>query len=198
MKPLLKLAVLALLVSAACSSCASKSTRALNPARRKVDKGVAVFTPSGFGRGCPVSGFIMTARHVVQKPRFDGYYDAWWSDSFGNDGSAALHSTSNAVDAAALLPDGPMYPVQVTIGKPTVGEEVYWFDYDYKDTRMTTRLRRAKLLRRVGGHLILSESATSGASGGCIFNRKGEAIGIMVWVLRGDIGIGLQFPKEWS
>ncbi len=199
MKPTLKLALLALLISAACTSCASKGTVALNPSR-KVDKSVAIFTPGGFGRGCPINGFIVTARHVVQKRNNAGYYDVWWSDNFGHDGYGYTKGASEGVDGAVILPEKPNKPLQVKTGLPKVGEEVYWFDYDYKNS-LATKVHRAQLVRRVGGHLILSEGATEGASGGCIFNSKGEAIGIIVWVVKSpqhnEIGIGLQFPEEW-
>ena len=199
MRPSLKLSILALLVSAACSSCAGKSVGVVNRASR-VDQGVSVFTPTGFGRGCPVNGMIITARHVVTNPKNGETTNAWWSDSSGNDGYAKIYSVSDAVDGAALVPEGPQYPVNVRLGKPVVGEEVYWFNYNYGRDSLASQMQRAKLVRRVGGHLVMSEGATEGASGGCIFNRKGEAIGIIVWVLRfpsNDIGIGLQFPKEW-
>ncbi len=188
-------------MSAACSSCSGKSSKIELP-KTEVDRSVALFTPEGFGRGCPVNGMIITARHLVV--RKDGYrfFDVWWSDKFGHDGYGKTLAIDTGVDGALIEPKGDHPPTPVKTGLPTVGGDIYWFEYDYADDPLASTLHRAILVRRIGGHLILSEGPTEGASGGCIFNSKREAIGIVVWVLANtdeeyNIGIGLQFPKEW-
>jgi len=196
----MKLAILALLLSAACSSCAHNvGDPFLAPPQ---DRSVYVFTPEGFGRGCPVDGLIVTARHLVKiAGPFPGSYNASWSDNYGHSGYATTVFVNNFQDVAGLTVNGPQYPVEARIARSKVKEEVFWYEYDYVDDPMRSTLRRAILTRRVGRHLILSEAPNDGASGGCVFNQKGEAIGIIVWRLpfeeSEDVGIGLQFPEEW-
>jgi len=94
-----------------------------------------------------------------------------------------------------LQPSGPVR--SVTLGPLT--EELIWYEYNYKSTKNAFRatLRRAKLLRVIGEHVIFDKAPREGASGGCLWNTNGEAVGIVIWAFDQRVGVGLLFPEEW-
>lgn len=161
---------------------------------------VELFTPYGWGQGCPVDGKIYTARHVLEAKR-GVYTHASWGDRHGNGGLASLIETSDFVDGAVLQPL-KQFPMPVEVGPLT--EDLYFFDFSYENSEdaFTPVVRRAKLVRPIAGRMVVfAPSPTPGASGGCLFNNNGEAVGIVVWGLPmekyGDsVGLGLRFPEE--
>lgn len=182
------------------TACAPRGSR-LAPPEIPKDTSVALFTPSGYGRGCPVTGVIVTARHVLKKRGQPGFYSAWWSDRHGRGGAANFHGASEAVDGAILQPEGPQ-PRRLPVGTPT--DDLYFFDLERKTVKnaFTSVLRRAKLVRLIGGYIIFDAAPSQGASGGCLYNSKHEAVGIVVWTIqleggKGAVGVGVQFPTEW-
>ena len=195
MKALLSLALLLTL----CSSCGGTRRFVEPPPVPVYDTSVAVFTPVGFGRGCPVRDHIYTAQHVLRTP-WNNFTGAWWSDRHGNNGAAKFESASAVVDIAMLHAQGSSSPANVTVGKP--GTAIYFFDYDYSsvETAFDSLLRRGSLLKRIGGYVVFQPAPSKGASGGCLYNKDGEAIGIVVWSIPLSelrVGLGVQFPKEW-
>ncbi len=195
------LALLILATTLACSSCGGTRRLSEPPPVPVYDTGVAIFTPMGFGRGCPVRDDIYTAQHVLRTP-MRSFTGAWWSDRHGNNGPAKFMTYNTMVDVAMLHAVGSSSPANVTIGKP--GTEIYFFDYDYSspETAFDSILRRGSLLKRAGGHLIFQPSPSRGTSGGCLYNKKGQAIGIIVWSIEMEdesrVGLAVQFPKEWA
>ncbi len=145
-------------------------------------------------------GVIVTAAHVVYAGPLKPPYDAWWSDRLGNDGHAKTDWVSNAIDVAIMVPEYKG-PVSIKVGTATT--QLYFFDYNFSNTEdaFTSVRRETKLVRRIGGRLILEISPSQGASGGCIYNSKHEAVGIVVWGLEMHdeswVGVGVEFPKEW-
>ena len=206
MKSLFKFLILGVLLMAACTSCTGRRGAEAPKAKVYLDKGVALFTPTSFGRGCPIKtgdepGSIVTARHLLAKSSSaGGFFDAYWSDQQGRSGYATLQGVSYAVDGATLHATG-IQPFPVKTGKPT--KDLYFFDYDYqnKETAFKSTLRTGKLIRLIGGYIIMDMAPSGGSSGGCIYNDQDEAIGIVVWSITLDneekIGIGVQFPEGW-
>lgn len=202
MKSSLKLLLIGILLTSACSSFAGRQrAEAPNP-RLYIDKGVALFTPFSFGKGCPLEGKIVTARHILVDPIRPGMFsNATWSDQYGRSGGAVLSAVSYEVDGAILHPDGIPKPHPVKTGRPTKG--LYFFDYNYEspETAFDPVLRKTKLLKLVGGYIIMDVAPSSGASGGCIYNDQDEAVGIVVWsiILNNEekIGLGVQFLEGW-
>lgn len=194
MRSLLIFATLVLVAFAACSAC-SKSAAVGDAPGVIENPGVALFTPVGIGRGCPVGGAIRTARHVLEKETHQGFYSAAWSQGDLN-GLAQFAAMSDFVDGAVLEPLGQP-PVMVPIGLPT--KDLYFYEYSYANRRHAFRNKRrsAKLIREVARYVIFSPAPSPGASGGCLFNDRGEAIGIVVWGFEmnnaDEVGVGLLF-----
>jgi len=202
MKSPLKLLLIGILLTSACTSCAGRQGAEAPKPRVYIDRGVSLFTPFGFGKGCPLEEKIVTARHMLADPSRPGKFsDANWSDQYDRSGGAVLSAVSYAVDGAVLHPDGIPKPFPVKTGRPT--KELYFFDYNYEsaESAFDSVLRKTKLLKLVGGYIIMDIAPSSGASGGCIYNDQDEAVGIVVWSItlnnEEKVGIGVQFPEGW-
>ncbi len=186
-------ALIALLAFVGCTNCAGKS---LTPQEtHSMDRSVAIISEHSVGHGCYVGGFIFTANHVVTKVK-----GVNWSDQYGNSGRAIKQANSPFGDLARLLPvEGMDKPVAnaLKLNPPNVGDEVYWFEYDWGTNKNALRekYRTATVLRVIANHVVLSESPIQGASGGCVFAKGGSVIGIVIWGFnlkkKGEESVGL-------
>jgi len=204
----MRLAVVALLaVFAACSSRSQPLPVELPGIPLDTDPTLAISTADGgIAHACAVDGFIITARHVVVDEAAKRYVrDLAWSDGFGNDGFASVVAVSPAVDLAILVVVGDHQPKYLPSGVVKPGDEVFWFEYDFRTQANALRARRrlATVLRIVAQQIILDSVPVGGASGTCLLNTRGEVVGIVTagWDTDDDLGAGSAvklpaLPKE--
>lgn len=183
----------------ACTQCASRIAKTPE-VRPLVPLDVTLFTPLGFGRGCPVNGVILTARHVVEPKYGETPLDASWGDRLGHSGFAKTLMVNSAADMALLQPKGPVVPQQLPMGEVT--ERVYFFSYTYTagPNVFKSEGHWATILHRTARHAMLDIEPTEGSSGGCLFNERGEVIGVIIWGLNmrdgGSYGIAALIPQK--
>lgn len=155
---------------------------------------IQLFTPFGFGHGCPVEGYIFTARHVVN-PAPGVSSGASFLDVAGRVMPSVVVALGNAADVALLQPDDGALLTYYPRGTVEPGDTVYWWDYVQEPGRdaMRARLRAGKVLRIPGGHLVIDRLPIRGASGGCVFNAEGGVVGIITWGIK-DTRVGIAAP----
>lgn len=146
----------------------------------------------GFAHACPTEGRVYTAAHVAAtvprgtRKQFPSSYAWQQGDREGLVTASRYPAPSQFADVAFL---------DVVTGKPemmlraaevNVGERVYWYEYNFsnKDEMLDLVLRESVLTKLVAGHFVTEDSFTQGASGGCVFNDRGEVIGIISFRLR--------------
>lgn len=205
MKRLLVPALTALLSLTACS-CSTKEYFPAVPlpgVPLGLDPSVQIITPDGgAGHGCPMNDILVTNAHVMKDDEGRPIPVAAISH-LGMQGVAALVSFSVAFDLALLEPSIPLtYLPGGDIAAP--GDVVYWFEYDFRTVENTMRPRRrvARITRVVAGHYMLDSSPRSGASGTCLINNAGEAIGVVNAGFEADdgnfAGVAVIIPKDLS
>ncbi len=138
----------------------------------------------GIAQACPVEGVIYTAAHVMLT-YYDGaiYPVAGYSFSTdeGNQGTVIPAKIHNTRDVAILyVQEGRVNYYQLG-DEPEDGDRVYWREYNFEDDILAEILVEAYVTRTVAGHIIVDEGPEEGASGGCLFNEDGEAVGVVIW-----------------
>lgn len=161
------------------------------------------------GHACPVEGGVYSARHVFLNV-YGGYEGATWSQIQERDGELVVLNGrlevigENAFFDMVALGLKDVHERAITYlpkGTAQVGEDVFWFEYDLRTQKNALRSRRrvAKVLRVVAHHYILDAPPTSGSSGGCLINGKGEAVGLVVsrWdtLDKKSVGAAILFPE---
>lgn len=192
-----------LLALSGCSACVTKVTDLSLPGiPAELDPSIALQGPNGSGgHACPVNGYVITAAHVTYDPHLKGHVNMAWSDGNGGEGFAQPAGNHPALDIVMLVMVGS--PVRfLPAGKAQVGDTVYWYEYDFRTRKNALRARRrfASVLRVVAGHYILDGMPVGGASGTCLINNAGEAVGIVVagWETQDGEGVGsaAKLPEE--
>ena len=131
---------------------------------------------------CPIaSDLAVTCAHVVDRapldmsvPPFPMRYDTATEAGF-----ADVLLVSNADDLAYLaIPNHPFYPIAPKA--PAVGEMLFFLNYDYRKPETVLRpvIASGEVVNIVAGHIYVDTKVFPGASGGCLLNAKGEAVGI--------------------
>jgi len=166
----------------ACSACATRAPASLPGIPFEIDPSISIFTPDGGGgHACPVAGGVVTARHVMWDEFNRKFLGASWSYQ-GQRGTAFVIDESQFQDVVALDLNGGKVNYLPLGTLPAVGDPIYWFEYDFRTQTNAYRARRrvGNVLRLVGGHIIIDSEPVAGASGTCLINAKGEAVGIIV------------------
>lgn len=202
------LAALLLLALVGCSGCAQRDfpfPAGLPGIPLDLDPSIALATVEGGGHACAVGGHVLTARHVMQDRQTRQYVAAAWSDGRGSEGFASVVVGHAALDIALLdlmvtRGDGVVF---LSRGEAKVGDRVYWFEYDFRTRPNAMRARRrvAKVLRIVAQHYILDDVPVGGASGSCLINEQGQAVGIVVAgyeTTQDGLGVGIvaRLPED--
>lgn len=186
-----RLAALLLLGLAGCSACTNKVLPAGLPGiPLEIDPSIAIFTPDGSGgHACPVEGGVVTARHVMWDEFNRRFLGASWSYQ-GQRGAAFVVGESQFQDVVVIELSGGTVTYLKMGAPPKAGDRVYWFEYDFRTKKNAYRARRrfGSVLRLVGGHIIIDAEPTVGASGTCLINEKGEAVGIVIAGMETDDG----------
>ncbi len=145
----------------------------------------------GGAHACPVIvddvSVILTAKHVAFRRHIapDGeeiYFPRkWQAEVDGEIATAVAVIQHNYVDLAVLRmqPEPKKY---FNSGEfPSDGDTVYWKEYDFRTAKRAykPRLRSAKVVNGLAGHIFLDKPPTSGASGSCAFDDNFDVIGII-------------------
>jgi S1-C subfamily serine protease len=187
----MKKAIIALLMGVLLGGCAARviNTPApmLDESGNPIDVSVALIGRRGVGHGCPVGGFIYTARHVMTDNKGEPIGAVYWSDREGNSGRAVLWARDEARDLAVLrIESGKTHTLEFADELKT-GERVHWYEYDWEDkgVAFNPKLRWANSIGPpIAQHLRLDEDPAVGASGGCVLNDQNEVLGIVAWGMR--------------
>ncbi len=196
-----------------CSVCSPKGPHWIKPPKPIVEPNtngvMRIMGRWGFAHACPVEGVVLTAAHVVNPfhgvPTMNAVLVGYaWSDGNGNQGMLEGVGASRSRDLGLLeLKSGePSYYRHAT-KEPEVGDLLHWLEYNSsnRETVYTRRIKRAKLLRRVSGHLILDQEPQKGASGSCVLNMKGEVVGILTRIRGTDdgktVGVAVSIAGPW-
>jgi hypothetical protein len=173
---------LSLLLSAA---CASTSTTVAKPQVPNTDAVVQLAGRYLVGAAaCPVTPtFALTADHVISVQLGDRGIQppVQWEDGLGNAGTANPIDRFPSVDLAGY---GGDFTLTVPVGAepPKKGDRVFWveFSWESEDSAFERVVRSGVVTRVVAHHIIFKNRApVPGASGSCLFNEKGEVIGII-------------------
>ena len=76
-----------------------------------------------------------------------------------------------------------------------------WVEYDFRtqEQAFERRYRTEKVTRIIAGHVILEETPTGGASGGCAYNAAGEVFGLMTFGMgTQDFGVAGGITALWG
>ena len=187
-------------------SCSGKVTVDLGQAIGDIpldkDPSISLQAPNGnAGHACPVNGYVLTASHVLWDRDLKTYVPTAWSDGYGNEGSAVVSGGFTFLDLVSLTTYGGQVHF-LPAGRAEVGDRVYWYEYDLRTRHNALRARRrfANILRIVAGHYILDDMPIDGASGTCLLNDKGEAVGDVNagWDTDDKLGVGVavKWPEE--
>jgi hypothetical protein len=168
---------------------------------------ISLLRPAGgAGHACPCEGEIYTARHVIQ-PRdvkgnyiLDSYYNTFtWEDGIGNIGEARGVAHNIYKDLGKLELHNHInkrfYSKATSI--PKKDDKVFWQSYEPKS--FAPKLRKSEVEFLFAGYVFFKDLPNPGDSGSCLFNEKGEVVGIVVWsVLRdtADYGVGVLLDIE--
>jgi hypothetical protein len=170
------------------ASCAARNLVTEPPAPQNGDGAMQLMGRFSIGHACPVDGLVLTAAHVAH-PLYlhPGHKDEVvtyaWSDHMGHTGylGSAYLMLARDLGILTVLSGTPHYYSHAS-KEPEPGAAVRWLEYDYrgKEKAFAPRCKSAKVLRLIAGHLILDGGAMPGASGGCLFNKADEVVGIVV------------------
>lgn len=146
-----------------------------------VDAVVRVSTPRAFAHACPLQGgLLVTNAHVVA-----GVTWLRWSDAHGEGLARRIYpGTSVLADADLALLQVVSGQVgrefAVTPAPPRPGDRVFvrGFHSENRRTVLGGRTVTTKVTRIEAGHVIFEDDALGGSSGGCVFNERGEVVGI--------------------
>jgi len=138
---------------------------------------------------CATTEGVFTAGHVVNPWAGDyqalGHLEplAWTAGGYEGIAMPVFDDPVRDIARLELVPEPPLVTASRATQEPVEGDDVWWVEYDYGTPQqmLASRIHRAHFVRRVAAHLVLDEAPVEGASGGCLFNRAGEVIGIVVW-----------------
>lgn len=204
-----RFAFLVLFSLSACGACASRqpeptvTTSTTANVANEVDLSLAVFTAYGSGHGCAIEGNIFTAQHVMRRRGTTVELDeATWSDAQGRSGYAKVVARRTAKDLVTLEAIGKQPEFHLLASPAKVGDSVWWVDYDFtrKERAFEPVFRAARIQKRIAQHYILDNIPRQGASGGCLFDINGRALGVIAWGLKmynGDeVGAAVEILPE--
>ena len=146
---------------------------------------LSVSTPHSSGHGCPVrDDLFVTARHIVQPSFKEINYVTWGTVNNEQWGAASIFKASLSQDLVLMRIIDQKLQRWYPIGNPIPHQRHYgWeftFDTDNPSDTFRRKLRSSMWLREFAGNIVLNEPATPGASGSCLFNELGQAVGIIV------------------
>lgn len=183
-----------LVLSVSCVAPVTANFAPPAPAPPDVIQDAALYIPRiansevSMGHGCPVTDHLMiSARHVLAKDLPDGSFQldkGMWDDMKGNVGFVEAIRYDEFRDLAIGYSAHPFAKTFTYATDPlALGDTVYTinFDYDRQEGIVYPNFVIASTYKGpFVGYLLLGESAGFGASGSCVFNSKGEIVGIYI------------------
>lgn len=146
---------------------------------------------TGFAHACPAGGVIYTAAHVAEMVTSEGAavpLSYMWQQG-EHEGVTRPFLVSFQRDLAILEVTGEPIYFPLAALPPKEGDPVYWFAFEYDPIHVTKVQGAVNAL--MAGHVSFSPAPTPGSSGSCIFNAKGEVVGIVAWSYSGGAyGLG--------
>lgn len=151
---------------------------------------------TGYAHSCPVmtnengTGIILTAFHVLYREvvspitgevfLVERFY--FIEDAEGNVGHAKPLDNHRYADIAALSTDLEVREYYPIGARPSVGDDIYWYEYDFSkpEKAFAPRKREGEVVNTRVYHVVFDETPVAGASGTCVFNSDSEVIGILV------------------
>lgn len=175
--------LLTVILSSSCTHYAEKTeSRSRAIVYESLGETVAITDPEGFTfcSGVVVSKKVVTAAHCLDGEPFairykgrlyPGVVMATWTDK-----------DLAAVMPAGLSPDALDNAISLASSEPYLGEEVYWFGYPngielVMGTGTVGKSRSLSDFSR--DKMVIFGQVIPGTSGGPVFNRKGELVGII-------------------
>jgi hypothetical protein len=158
---------------------------------------MALLSMESIGHACPVDGVVYTAKHNVydveaRKPTMRGFS---WEDGYGNKGVVHTGDTNDYYDLAKLaVPTGT--PVYYERGEdPEIGDEVRWVEFSQeKEEVCQPEVKTGRVMSSLAGYIFIDTPPIPGASGGCLIDSEGKAVGMIVWGIRGLAGVAVELP----
>lgn len=165
-----------------CSACAGKVAVQDEP----MPTPIALMNRYGAAHACPVAGYLVTAHHVAYRSietqsgvlEFPQSYLA--EDGRGRLGGTKPVAGNEILDLALMT-----LPYDIEFYKkgdlPARGSRVWWIEYNFREKIRAYNwlVREAKVINTRADHIVLSQPATPGASGTCVFNDANEVVGII-------------------
>jgi hypothetical protein len=154
------------------------------------------------GHACPTERGVYTALHNVKPyadhPQGHFFTKAFaWEDGYENKGLLYFDSSSETRDLARAAASLGYVPYPLADENPEVGDVVYWKEYNLSDDVMTIIERESTVTQVIAGHIVMEHNPLPGASGGCLINRKGQAIGVVIWSFGGQ-GVSASIAGDWK
>lgn len=160
-----------------------------------------LFTYRGLAQGCPVEAqLILSARHVVDRPPSEGGPLEWvaWGQAPDAGGYATVVQLDRARDLVALRPErSTAYQYPAAPSEPQSGEAAWLAGYDLR-RGLEWRVVRTRVRAVVAGHLILEDAGGPGLSGSCVWDARGQVIGIYQWRVMLSDGAERGIASAWG
>lgn len=162
-------------------------------ARDILAKSLALKTKfSSIGHGCPVNNtVILTAGHISVGRGYNGdalvrLHALAYENGAGLSGIAGFEVEDEALDLSAYFTRQRIPFFEIAKERPKPGDSVFLVTYDF-DARfpfLQEKIISGEFVRTKALHLIFETpregGTTPGASGGCLFNREGKVVGVVI------------------
>mgnify|MGYP001598672387 FL=1 len=132
------------------------------------------------GHACAVGDRVVTAHHVMVQNQDHAY----WSNEQEQHGEAESSVVDLFRDFVTItLTNGEWVRYLPLAHTVEVGEKVRWIQFNQKNENvaMQPEVIESEVIMILGGHLILKDPPTPGASGSCVVNAANEVVGLAVW-----------------
>lgn len=191
---------LALLIFAVMAfGCGGKQISAVPESHPDFSAALRIVGRFGIGGACPIGAHeVVTAAHMGDLRPFDnsvGLFPYPFSSALG-EGIIVPVRVRSLADLALYESVEPLtaWYSRAKLA-PRLGETLWWqeYDFDSRDHAFDAEVKKSKVVNVLAGHIILREELEGGASGSCVLNSIGEAVGVVAFGkelrnLAGEVG----------
>lgn len=143
-----------------------------------------------FAHGCPISSHrMLTAEHVaaIERP--------WsWQGPPGWSGVVEVETIDGVRELASMVSEeeGQSFPISYSISptEPSIGDTLWMVGFGDIETPLAPAVKAVKVTSVAAGYIFTKGTAGPGSSGSCLFNRKGEVVGINIATIGTQYGMG--------
>lgn len=166
---------------------------------------LAVSTADTSGHGCAIRDDLFVTAHHIAHPegKARAIHIMWSTANNAQWGQGLVLGAGHGQDIVMVRVVGQKFKRWFPVGKPIQHQQHYWWEYTFdEDEPQNTfrrKLRGAKWLREFAGNIVLDKPASQGASGSCLFNAQGQAVGILVKSsikLSSSVAVRFQFSQK--